>query len=76
MTMVEFNDEVQVRMTKHRDCRTGQAMFLVAWDHVGEKINHILGSDRDPFYNDERIPEFLVYLVDNNFFSDMQRQET
>ena len=75
MTMVEFNDAVQVKMNNMPQCRRGQATFLVAWDHAGERINSIVGSDRDPFYNDDRVPEFLVYLVENNFFSDMPKME-
>jgi hypothetical protein len=58
-------------MLENPQWREGQAIFLVAWDHAGEKINTVLGTDKDPFYSDDRIQDFMVYLVDNGFFNEV-----
>ena len=64
----EFDILVMQKMAENPQWRKGQATFLVAWDHVGEKINSVLGTKNDPFYSDDRIPDFMVYLTDNGFF--------
>jgi len=64
----EFDVLVTQKMQSNPQYRKGQAAFLVAWEHVGEKINIIIGSEKDPHYSDDKLPAFLVYLHDNGFF--------
>ena len=70
MKIWEFDILVMQKMAENPQWRKGQAAFLVAWDHVGEKINAVLGSTNDPFYNDDRLPDFMIYLTDNGFFEE------
>jgi len=64
----EFDVLVTQKMQSNPQYRKGQAAFLVAWEHIGEKINIIIGSEKDPHYSDDKLPAFLVYLHDNGFF--------
>ena len=70
MTTWQFEAMVKNHMKTHPDQRKGQAMFNVAWDHIGDKVDYILGSEKDPYYKDENIPVFMEYLTENNFFSE------
>lgn len=42
--------------------REGHALFNVLWDYDNDEAERILGTQVDPFYRDERIPEFLASL--------------
>lgn len=66
----EFEILIQQKMQENPQWRKGQAAFLVAWEHVGDKINSVLYTQNDPFYNDNRLPDFMVYLTNNGFFSE------
>lgn len=68
MTHSEFARLVTDKMEKNPPYRKGQATFLVAWEHLGEKLNVVLGTDKDPFYTDESIPAFMIHLLENGFF--------
>jgi hypothetical protein len=70
MTTWQFEAMVNSHMKTHPDQRKGQVMFNLAWHHIGDKINYILDTSRDPFYNDDNIPKFMEYLTENNFFSE------
>ena len=69
--MQEFNQLVQQRLVENPHWRKGQATFLVAWDHFTGRLQPIITTDRDPFYSDDKIQDFMVYLVDNGFFSEV-----
>lgn len=69
MTHSEFARLVSEKMENNPAYRKGQATFLVAWDHAGEKLNSVLGTDKDPFYTDDSIPDFMVYLIESGFFN-------
>ena len=66
----EFDLLVQQKMQENSQWRKGQATFFVAWEHIGEKLNSVLGTDKDPFYGDDRIPAFMSYLINNGFFNE------
>ena len=68
--MQEFNQLVQQRLVENPHWRKGQATFLVAWDHFTGRLQPIITTDRDPFYSDDKIQDFMVYLVDNGFFNE------
>lgn len=66
----EFNSLVSDKRRECPEWRYGQALFNVAWEHFKEQISGggIIGSDRDPFYDDGRIPAFLCFLFDSGCF--------
>ena len=70
MTHSDFARLVAEKMEKNPPYRKGQATFLVAWEQLGEKLNSVLGTDKDPHYTDDNIPAFMVYLVENGFFNE------
>jgi hypothetical protein len=68
MKQWEFDILVVQKMQDNPQYRKGQAAFLVAWEHIGEKLNVVIGTDKDPHYSDDRLPAFMVHLIDNGFF--------
>ena len=71
MTTWQFHAAVKNYMNKRPEQRKGQAMYNVAWHYLGNKLDSIIGTDKDPFYNDKNINAFVAHLTDNNFFSDV-----
>lgn len=48
--------------TKNPAMRPGQHMFNTLHERFPEIANQVRETDCDPFYNDERIPEFLKFV--------------
>jgi len=43
--------------------RKGQAYFNALWFTYPDLADKVRGSHRDPFYNDDRMPEFLDFVL-------------
>jgi len=66
--MPTFSDYLQVVnewYRQHSYWRMGQAYFNVLYSQQPEMADQIRGGVLDPFYNDRRIPEFLVFVEEH-----------
>lgn len=62
LTQQEFLDwyeSVQYSLRVNKQWRLGQAMFNTLRIRHPELANHVRASDKDPFYNNTKIPAFL-----------------
>lgn len=64
MTEAEFHDAVRASMRKWPEQRYGQAVFNVLREAYPEIAEHVLGTELDPFFFDERVPALLVFMAD------------
>jgi hypothetical protein len=71
MTSWQFYALVDAGMKHYPDQRRGQVMFNTAWDFITVNLNKIMGTDKDPFYNDSNIDRFIAYVTENKGFSDV-----
>lgn len=52
--------------SRHPDLRVGQHMFNMLCDHNELLAEEIRGDSKlDPFYNDDKVPAFLIYVIQN-----------
>ena len=65
----EFDAKVANHCKKHPSQRVGQAIFNVAWETLGQRLNPIIGTNKDPFFVDDNIQAFYSYLNDSGFFA-------
>lgn len=70
MTLMTFDDfmmEVLARKQAGlgRDQRPGQFYMNVLWDVNPRLHEKVRGSKNDPFFQDQSLPNFLIYLAAN-----------
>jgi hypothetical protein len=62
-----------IEFRKHPGLRLGQAMFNVFYFIDPDTATELTGTDADPFYSDEKIPQFLAAIADDetiqNFYA-------
>jgi hypothetical protein len=64
MTLDDFANYINVFMgERNPDLRLGQYAFIVLEEEFPDIANLIRGTKLDPFYNDENIQKFLIYLL-------------
>jgi hypothetical protein len=60
-----------VRMVANADARLcgsmrlGQVLFNVLWQVDREAADSVTGTEVDPFHRDDRIKDFLLYLLEH-----------
>lgn len=54
-----------VMKSKHKDLRLGQCLMSTLYDVNPILYTYITGTELDPFYNNDRIPEFLTNIADS-----------
>jgi hypothetical protein len=64
---VTFDDYMQEVLTRRQTGlgqgqRAGQFYFNVLWDVKPRLSNRVRGTLFDPFFNDEKIPDFLTFV--------------
>ena len=59
-----FGYEVAHVARDHEDWRIGQTMFNVLYEMFPVLANTIRGTSKDPFYNDDNVEEFLLWLFE------------
>lgn len=64
-TFTDFLYEVSREKAEHPEWRIGQTYFNVLRDmHLG-LAEEIRSGTYDPFYRDETLPEFLIFVAEN-----------
>lgn len=65
-TSESFINYVIALQTRPSELRIGQHMFNMLCDYNISLANEIRGDNvLDPFYNDNKVPVFLNYIIDN-----------
>lgn len=59
MNKDQFLELVHRYMQANPYSRRGQAIFNVAWMQFGQKLQHMVAMDNDPYYTDDRIELFI-----------------
>ena len=62
MNIDEFTVLLSRYMSHHPDQRLGQAAFNMLYEIFPEEVGRLRGSMVDPFYNDNKINNFLTAL--------------
>lgn len=65
MTFAAFLFAYSTSIRKHPHLRCGQYMCNLLYEVRPDLADRIRGTAIDPFYLDERIPDFLSYVGDN-----------
>jgi hypothetical protein len=69
LTNQKFNEYVAAVAAYHKEnaphCRLGQAYFNVLCDFDSELAESIRASHIDPFYRDDNLNKFLVFVEEN-----------
>lgn len=52
-------------MNRHRALRGGQSFYNVLSYHRPDLAEKVVGTECDPYYDDNRIPAFLEYVGSN-----------
>lgn len=65
MRIAEYLQIVRTVNARTADWRMGQTYFNVLTEARPELAEKVRGSMVDPFNDDSRIPDFLVFLSDN-----------
>lgn len=60
--MKRVSAQLVENLKKQSGQRLGQIYFNALYDLDGKLASEIAGTERDPFYRDDRIPEFLEYV--------------
>jgi hypothetical protein len=63
-TFAEYQKAVGVAMRERRGLRKGQAFFNVLQEMEPELADRITSSADDPFYDDGKLPEFLLRVAE------------
>jgi hypothetical protein len=62
-----------IEFRKHPALRLGQAMYNALYFIDPDTATELNGTDADPFYSDEKIPQFLAAIADDetiqNFYA-------
>lgn len=58
-TIKDLNDHVTESLKHFPTWRKGQSYFNCLWNMDTELANELRGSDKDPFYSDDKIADFL-----------------
>jgi hypothetical protein len=51
-------------MRERRGQRKGQAFFNVLYEMEPELAHRVIGTDADPFYDDGKLPDFLLRVAE------------
>ena len=65
MEFHEYLSEVMLEMDNNPQMREGQVYFNVLYKMKPELANKITGTELDPFYQDEKLGEFLSFICKN-----------
>jgi hypothetical protein len=60
----EYQRAVEVAMRERSGLRKGQAYFDVLVELEPELAERLAETDDDPFYNDEKLPDFLLRVAE------------
>jgi hypothetical protein len=63
-TLAQYLAAVKVTMRERRGQRKGQTFFNVLHEMEPELADRITGTDADPFYDDGKLPDFLLRVAD------------
>lgn len=65
MNLKEFSNLLKAMSGNKDSClRRGQFMFNTLYKHYPAIANRLHGTEFDPFYVDDRIPDFISYLTE------------
>lgn len=59
---ISFREQVKDILEEYPMLRRGQVMFNVLSEIKPEMARDIMDTDKDPFYDDSKIPEFIKYI--------------
>jgi hypothetical protein len=63
-TLAQYLAAVKVTMRERRGQRKGQAFFNVLYEMEPELAHRVIGTDADPFYDDGKLPDFLLRVAE------------
>jgi hypothetical protein len=63
-TFARYLEAVEVAMRERRGLRKGQTFFNVLREMEPELADRLTGTADDPFYNDGKLPEFLLRVAE------------
>ncbi len=64
-TYEEYTTAVAAKLRDYPHWRRGQAAFNMLWEMRPELADKIATGPRDPFYRDDRLPDFLGWVEEN-----------
>jgi hypothetical protein len=64
-TFEEFTLRVTLAQVRNPSWRAGQTAFNVLWDMRPDLSEQVRSTSLDPFYVDERLPEFYEFVKEN-----------
>jgi hypothetical protein len=63
ITFAQYQDAVAVALRERRGLRKGQTFFNVLREFEPELADRLIGTAVDPFYNDAKLPEFVLRVA-------------
>jgi hypothetical protein len=63
-TFAHYQRAVEVVLRERRGLRKGQAFFNVLLELEPDVAHRLMGTAEDPFYDDGKLPQFLVRVVE------------
>jgi hypothetical protein len=63
-TFAQYQKAVEVAMRERRGLRKGQTFFNVLLEIEPELAERLTGTADDPFYNDGKLPGFLLRVAE------------
>ena len=63
-TFVQYQHAVEVELRQRPGLRKGQAFFNVLLQLEPDVAHRLMGTAEDPFYDDGKLPEFLIRVVE------------
>lgn len=60
--ILDLHIEVHVYRNTYKDTRLGQAYFNCLFDKDPELADFIRNTDKDPFYDNNKLPIFLYFI--------------
>jgi hypothetical protein len=63
ITFAQYQDAVAIALRERRGLRKGQTFFNVLRELAPELADRLIGTAVDPFYNDAKLPEFVLRVA-------------
>ena len=63
-TFAQYQRAVEIAMRERRGLRRGQTFSNVLLDLEPELAQRLTGTAEDPFYNDAKLPRFLIRVAE------------
>jgi len=67
-TLKNLFDQIEKLSLEHNDWRKGQVYFNALYDTLPQLAEEIRGSNFDPLYRDEVIPDLIEFLKERGIY--------